>query len=92
MKELSERPQYTRYMGGQFMGSSEFNNGGLDIFGVYVFPDALKEHCRRQPPFPSFMDFDPMYYQKTRPIEIKSNETLHLSELRPLVNGTTKLI
>ena len=92
MKELLDRPQYVNYMSGKFMGSSEFNNGGLDIFGVYVFPDVLKEHCTRQLPLPNFMDFDTMYYQKTRPIEIKTVEQQHLSELRPLVNGVTKLI
>lgn len=92
MKELLDRPQYVNYMSGKLMGSSEFNNGGLDIFGVYVFPDVLKEHCTRQIPLPNFMDFDPIYYQKTRPVEIKTIEQQHLARPVELKSGINKLI
>jgi len=76
MKPVQERSIYIRYISGEMLPANAFNNGGLDIFSDYVYPEVLKEHCSRQ------LDFDgEIWYKKTRPIEIKSKEEVHL--LRP---------
>ena len=89
MKPLEQRPQYVNYMTGVQMPAREFTHGGLDIFYDYVWNDVKKDHVGRQPGFPNFLDFDDVWYTKSRPIEIKSGEQVHLSEVRPLKNGTT---
>ena len=73
MKPLEQRQEYVDYMTGRQMPANAFNSA-LDIFSDYVFPEVIKEHATRQ------LDFEgEVWYQKTRPIEIKSNEALHLS-------------
>ena len=81
MKPLEQRQEYVDYMGGKQMPANAFNSA-LDIFSDYTYADVLKEHCTRQ------LDFEgEVWYQKTRPIEIKSNEAIHLA--RPSeVKGT----
>ncbi len=86
MKPLEERSQYVDYMTGKQIPARSFM-GGMDIFSDYVWPDVLKEHAGRQASF-DMEGFDgDVYYTKSRPIEIKSNEALHLA--RPSeVKGT----
>lgn len=75
MKPLEQREEYISYMGGKLMPARDFNHA-LDIFSTYVYPDALREHCTRQ------LDFEgEVWYQKTRPIELKSKEELHLARV-----------
>lgn len=77
MKPLEQRQQYVDYMTGKQMSANDFARGGLDIFGDYVWPEVLKEHCTRQ------LDFSgEVWYQKTRPTPIPlTPEQEHL--LRP---------
>lgn len=97
MKPLGERQQYVDYQSGKRMGSMEFNNGAKDIFGEYTWPDVTHrdrdgnpaEHCTRQGSLPGFMDFDPVYYQKTRPIDIRTPEQIHLDRVNELKSGVT---
>lgn len=87
MKELTERHQYVDYIGGKQMPASDFTHGALDIFGEYVYPDVLKEHCSRQ------LDFDgEVWYTKNRPVQIETPEQEHLVEVRPLISGETRII
>ncbi len=73
-------------MSGVQMPASVFSSA-LDIFGEYVYPEVLREHCTRQ------LDFDrEIWYKKTRPIELHTNEELHLAERRELKNGKTRNI
>lgn len=85
MKPLNEREIYRRYMSGEQIPAHDFNDGGLDIYADYVFPEVLKEHATRQ------LDFDgEVWYTKTRPIELKSNEEHHLSRPTESKNGVTQ--
>lgn len=85
MKELSQRPEYIRYISGELIPAHDFNNGALDVFANYVWSDVAKEHCTRQ------LDFEgEVWYRKTRPI--KTAEQQKLSEVRELKNGTTRTI
>lgn len=87
MKPLEERPQYINYMTGQQMPAHDFNNGGLDIFANYVWPDVMREHATRQ------LDFEgEIWYQKTRPIEIKTSEQQRLCRPTELKNGVSQTI
>lgn len=73
MKPLHERQIYVDYMGGKQIPAHDFNNGGLDVFSTYVWPDVLKEHATRQ------LDFDrEIWYQKTKPIQVMSPEQEYL--------------
>ena len=92
MKPLEQRQEYVDYMSGKQMPASAFMHGALDIFSSHVWQDVVKEHCGRQLSFPIEGFYSDVFYTKGRPVEIKSNETLHLQESRPLINGTTKLI
>lgn len=87
MKELFERHQYTDYMAGKQMPARDFTNGALDIFGEYVYPEVLREHCGGQ------IDFQgEIWYTKCRPKPIVSPEQQHLGELRPIKSGITKML
>lgn len=84
MKPLEQRPQYVNYMTGKQMPAHDFNNGGLDIFANYVWPDVLREHATRQ------LDFEgEVWYQKTRPIDIRTSEQKHLDRVNELKSGVT---
>lgn len=66
-------------MTGKQIPAREFNNGALDIFTTYVWPDFQRDHVGRQGSF-NIEGFEgDVYYTKSRPIEIKSNEALHLA-------------
>lgn len=92
MRELWERPQYVDYMTGRQIPAREFSNGGLDIFGIYVYPDVVKEHAGAQLSLPIEGFEGDVYYTKNRPIEIKSPQQEKLEEVRPLKNGVARLI
>lgn len=100
MKPLEQRQEYIDYMGGKQMPASSFMHGALDIFSDHAWEDAMHrdkegrpaEHCARQLSFPIEGFYGDVFYTKSRPIEIKSGETIHLQESRPLINGVTKLI
>lgn len=73
MKPLHERQIYVDYMGGKPIPAHDFNNGGLDIFSNYVYPDVLREHAGRQ------LDFEgEIWYTKSRPIQVMSPEQEYL--------------
>jgi len=90
VKELMERPQYVKYMSGQQIPAREFNNGGLDIFTTYVWPDFQRDHVGRQLSF-NIEGFEgDVYYTKARPI--LTPEKQHLAEVRELKNGVSRIV